>query len=63
MDAYTQVDQTPPDDDAEVTKLKGAFEKFASGCDKRSGRCCRTSRPWRRPATWTCCAPCSATST
>ncbi|MGQ4486830.1 alpha/beta hydrolase [Streptomyces sp. SAS_281] len=36
MDTYTQVDQTP-DDDAEVTKLSDAFEKFASGCEKRSG--------------------------
>ncbi|NEC67962.1 alpha/beta hydrolase [Streptomyces sp. SID9727] len=36
MDAYTQVDQTP-DDDAEVAKLSDAFEKFASGCEKRSG--------------------------
>lgn len=36
MDAYTQVDQTP-DDDAEVTKLSGAFKKFATGCEKRSG--------------------------
>ncbi|WP_405898519.1 alpha/beta hydrolase [Streptomyces sp. NBC_00727] len=36
MDAYTQVDQTP-DDDAEVTKLRGAFKKFAAGCEKRSG--------------------------
>ncbi|MEW2066361.1 alpha/beta hydrolase [Streptomyces sp. NPDC007346] len=36
MDAYTQVDQTP-DDDAEVQKLTAAFEKFAQGCEKRSG--------------------------
>ncbi|WLQ34620.1 alpha/beta hydrolase [Streptomyces castrisilvae] len=36
MDVYTQVDQTP-DDDAEVTKLSGAFKKFATGCEKRSG--------------------------
>ena len=37
MDAYTQVDQTP-DDDAEVTELSAAFEKFANGCEKRSER-------------------------
>ncbi|THA36601.1 alpha/beta hydrolase [Streptomyces sp. A1277] len=36
MDTYTQVDQTP-DDDAEVAKLSGAFKKFATGCEKRSG--------------------------
>ncbi|MFZ4265970.1 alpha/beta hydrolase [Streptomyces arboris] len=36
MDAYTQVDQTP-DDEAEVQKLSAAFEKFAQGCEKRSG--------------------------
>lgn len=36
MDAYTQVDQTP-DDAAEVTKLSGAFKKFATGCEQRSG--------------------------
>ncbi|MFJ9637330.1 alpha/beta hydrolase [Streptomyces sp. NPDC101178] len=36
MDAYTQVDQTP-DDEAEVRKLTAAFEKFAAGCEKRSG--------------------------
>jgi pimeloyl-ACP methyl ester carboxylesterase len=36
MDAYTQVDQTP-DDEAEVQKLSRAFEKFAQGCEKRSG--------------------------
>ncbi|WP_330239788.1 alpha/beta hydrolase [Streptomyces sp. NBC_00525] len=36
MDAYTQVDQTP-DDAAEVTELSAAFEKFAAGCEKRSG--------------------------
>lgn len=36
MDAYTQVDQTP-DDAGEVAKLSGAFEKFATGCEKRSG--------------------------
>ncbi|MGC5365602.1 alpha/beta hydrolase [Streptomyces sp. DT24] len=37
MDAYTQVDQTP-DDAAEVDKLEGAFEDFAQGCEKRSGK-------------------------
>ncbi|MFE6978220.1 alpha/beta hydrolase [Streptomyces sp. NPDC057682] len=36
MDAYTQVDQTP-DDRAEIAKLSGAFETFATGCEKRSG--------------------------
>ncbi|CAO0830810.1 hypothetical protein SMICM17S_00437 [Streptomyces microflavus] len=36
MDAYTQVDQTP-DDEAEVQKLTASFEKFAQGCEKRSG--------------------------
>ncbi|WP_393058971.1 alpha/beta hydrolase [Streptomyces sp. LN549] len=36
MDDYTQVDQTP-DDAAEVTKLSGAFKKFATGCEQRSG--------------------------
>lgn len=36
MDTYTQVDQTP-DDDAEVQELTAAFEKFAAGCEKRSG--------------------------
>ncbi|MFD8687708.1 alpha/beta hydrolase [Streptomyces sp. NPDC059651] len=36
MDAYTQVDQTP-DDAVEVTKLSGAFQKFATGCEQRSG--------------------------
>lgn len=36
MDTYTQVDQTP-DDDAEVAELSGAFKKFATGCEKRSG--------------------------
>lgn len=36
MDAYTQVDQTP-DDAAEVAKLSGAFKKFATGCEQRSG--------------------------
>lgn len=37
MDAHTQVDQTP-DDPAEVAKLSAAYEKFAAGCEKRSGR-------------------------
>ncbi|WP_406428041.1 alpha/beta hydrolase [Streptomyces sp. NBC_01589] len=37
MDAYTQVDQTP-DDAAEVTQLSGSFEKFADGCEQRSGK-------------------------
>ncbi|RPK77948.1 Carboxylesterase A precursor [Streptomyces sp. ADI97-07] len=37
MDAYTQVDQTP-DDDAEVAKLTEAFDRFAKGCEKRSGQ-------------------------
>ncbi|WP_326678099.1 alpha/beta hydrolase [Streptomyces sp. NBC_01237] len=37
MDAFTQVDQTP-DDDGEATRLSGAFEKFAGGCEKRSGK-------------------------
>ncbi|MFF5783456.1 alpha/beta hydrolase [Streptomyces sp. NPDC012693] len=36
MDAYTQVDQTP-DDRAETDALSAAFEKFAAGCEKRSG--------------------------
>lgn len=36
MDTYTQVDQTP-DDDAEVAEVSGAFKKFATGCEKRSG--------------------------
>ncbi|MFD9426743.1 MULTISPECIES: alpha/beta hydrolase [unclassified Streptomyces] len=36
MDAFTQVDQTP-DDAGEATRLSGAFEKFAGGCEKRSG--------------------------
>ncbi|MET8172797.1 alpha/beta hydrolase [Streptomyces clavifer] len=36
MDAYTQVDQTP-DDAAEVAKLTEAFDRFAKGCEKRSG--------------------------
>ncbi|MEU5717182.1 alpha/beta hydrolase [Streptomyces sp. NPDC020403] len=36
MDAYTQVDQTP-DDNGEVAALKSAYEKFAQGCEKRSG--------------------------
>lgn len=36
MDVYTQVDQTP-DDEAEVRKLSASFEKFAAGCEKRSG--------------------------
>lgn len=36
MDAYTQVDQTP-DDSAEVSELGTAFEKFADGCEQRSG--------------------------
>ncbi|MFJ2893830.1 alpha/beta hydrolase [Streptomyces sp. NPDC087218] len=36
MDTYTQVDQTP-DDAAETTGLSSAYERFASGCEKRSG--------------------------
>jgi pimeloyl-ACP methyl ester carboxylesterase len=36
MDAYTQIDQTP-DDQAETTKLTQSFEKFAQGCQRRSG--------------------------
>ncbi|MFB7848873.1 MULTISPECIES: alpha/beta hydrolase [unclassified Streptomyces] len=36
MDTYTQVDQTP-DDAAEITGLSSAYERFASGCEKRSG--------------------------
>lgn len=36
MDAYTQVDQTP-DDAAEVAALSGAFKRFATGCEQRSG--------------------------
>ncbi|MFF9569431.1 alpha/beta hydrolase [Streptomyces sp. NPDC014685] len=36
MDTYTQVDQTP-DDATEVTGLSSAYERFASGCEKRSG--------------------------
>lgn len=37
MDAYTQVDQTP-DDKGEVAELRASFEKFAEGCEKRSGK-------------------------
>ncbi|MEU0128250.1 alpha/beta hydrolase [Streptomyces sp. NPDC006289] len=37
MDAYTQVDQTPDDED-EVARLNAAFKKFAAGCEKRSGK-------------------------
>ncbi|MFJ9061888.1 alpha/beta hydrolase [Streptomyces sp. NPDC102409] len=37
MDTYTQVDQTP-DDRAEVEALNTSFEKFAKGCEKRSGK-------------------------
>ncbi|MFF2729275.1 alpha/beta hydrolase [Streptomyces sp. NPDC058008] len=37
MDAYTQVDQTP-DDQGEVAELNASFEKFAKGCEKRSGK-------------------------
>jgi len=37
MDAYTQVDQTP-DDQREITALKKSYEKFAAGCEKRSGK-------------------------
>ncbi|MFF9688933.1 alpha/beta hydrolase [Streptomyces sp. NPDC014623] len=37
MDAYTQVDQTPDDKD-EITALRKSFEKFADGCEKRSGK-------------------------
>ncbi|WNI24041.1 alpha/beta hydrolase [Streptomyces sp. ITFR-16] len=37
MDAYTQVDQTP-DDAGEVAELSSAFKKFATGCEKRSGK-------------------------
>ncbi|MET9917264.1 alpha/beta hydrolase [Streptomyces sp. NPDC006435] len=36
MDTYTQVDQTP-DDAAEITGLGSEYERFASGCEKRSG--------------------------
>ncbi|MET9350331.1 alpha/beta hydrolase [Streptomyces termitum] len=36
MDAYTQVDQTP-DDQAEVDALTASFERFAAGCEKRTG--------------------------
>ncbi|MET8677287.1 alpha/beta hydrolase [Streptomyces sp. NPDC004647] len=36
MDAYTQVDQTP-DDQNETDELVGSFKKFAKGCDNRSG--------------------------
>ncbi|MDQ0844186.1 alpha/beta hydrolase [Streptomyces sp. V1I6] len=37
MDKYTQVDQTP-DDTAEADKLEQAYENFAAGCEKRSGK-------------------------
>ncbi|GGT27648.1 proteinase [Streptomyces kurssanovii] len=37
MDTYTQVDQTP-DDTAEADKLEQAYENFAAGCEKRSGK-------------------------
>ncbi|MEU1890691.1 alpha/beta hydrolase [Streptomyces pristinaespiralis] len=37
MDRYTQVDQTP-DDAAEADTLEQAYEKFATGCEKRSGK-------------------------
>ncbi|MER7762589.1 alpha/beta hydrolase [Streptomyces sp. NPDC097619] len=37
MDAYTQVDQTP-DDAAERRALVTAYEEFAAGCERRSGR-------------------------
>ncbi|MEV8316116.1 alpha/beta hydrolase [Streptomyces sp. NPDC059900] len=37
MDAYTQTDVTP-DDKREVTALSDSFEKFAAGCEKRSGK-------------------------
>ncbi|MGW3762922.1 alpha/beta hydrolase [Streptomyces sp. NPDC005131] len=37
MDVYTQVDQTP-DDAAEVTQLSDSFQKFADGCEQRSGK-------------------------
>ncbi len=36
MDTYTQVDQTP-DDQGEVNALDSSFQKFADGCQKRSG--------------------------
>ncbi|CAL9517085.1 MULTISPECIES: alpha/beta hydrolase [Streptomyces] len=37
MDAYTRVDQTP-DDQRETDALTAAYEKFAKGCEKRSGK-------------------------
>ncbi|KQX45601.1 MULTISPECIES: alpha/beta hydrolase [unclassified Streptomyces] len=37
MDTYTQVDQTP-DDTAEIDALGAAFEDFAAGCEKKSGK-------------------------
>ncbi|MFB8268927.1 alpha/beta hydrolase [Streptomyces sp. NPDC055955] len=37
MDAYTQTDVTP-DDQAETKGLSAAFEKFAAGCEARSGK-------------------------
>lgn len=37
MDQYTRVDQTP-DDDGETEKLTASYEKFAKGCEKRTGK-------------------------
>lgn len=37
MDSYTRVDQTP-DDASETDALTAAYEKFAKGCEKRTGK-------------------------
>ncbi|UNZ18027.1 alpha/beta hydrolase [Streptomyces sp. 891-h] len=37
MDAYTRVDQTP-DDAKETDALTAAYDKFATGCEKRTGK-------------------------
>ncbi|MFH8369138.1 alpha/beta hydrolase [Streptomyces sp. NPDC018031] len=37
MDTFTRTDQTP-DDAAEVDRLVAAYQRFAAGCERRSGR-------------------------
>ena len=53
------VDATP-DTPAEEQGLVAEAKKFADGCAARTPSSSPTSRRWTRPATWTSCAPRSA---
>ena len=55
LDAYVAEDPDP-DTDAEVSDYMRSVEALGRGCAERSATSPPTSPPWRRRATWTCCA-------